>query len=396
MSTGTSNIVKNPREFSRKYAAEIRRAIDSADVPYEPGAMDRAFHQVPRHQRESVNQETNRIFQQRTGVRRSLNQSKEDEKLRRQWLRIRDVVMSRRFDLYGKKTDIRHRWAIYQVNLGQNMFEIDIENREKDAPVIQPHVTHLIFSKGTVPAGFNLTMESRSGFDRWRVTWKSTVNLAASLNWQFVNAIMFPQSFGSEWRAKSQRDRVIRQKEVLRQIRVLNTPNKQLGGRTPAEVMKLPEGNYEVKGQGFITVWKDYIYFQSLSSHEDTNEAIRWFLRRRVSLPMAISINSRQQSGLYKEALAASFLTLRGGFKLRPNGGPSPSLLKQAKKFGEMGIKKSLSELESDQQKAVNGKSGIMSIVREKVKTRTEREAQSDVDRLANVRPGVLKVLRPI
>ena len=178
------------------------------------------------------------------------------------------------------------------------------------------------------------------------ISWQASVsNLGSVLNWRFINVVLYPDSFGASWRAKSQRDRVARQEEVQRQLRIYNTPNQQLGGRTPCEVMQLRPGNYEVKGQGFMTVWKDYIYFQKLSDHEDTNEALRWFLRRDIALPMAISLNSRQQNGLYKQALVATVLSMNGGFKLRPNGGPNSSLMKQAKALAKSRVENELKGL---------------------------------------------------
>ncbi len=393
----SEEFTQNPEVFTRQYEAAIKRAIASGNTPYTPGALARAYNQVTKQQRESVNQETNRIFQKQTGVMRKLEQSNKDLRLRRQWLRIRDIVVARRFELYGKKTDLSHRWAVYQVDMNKRMFEIDVEDRNSQAPVIQPHVTRLIFSRGTVPAGFTLTMESFGSFDRWRVTWDSNARLTGNLNWQFVNVVLFPGSFGSEWRSKSQRDRLARQKEVQRQMRVLRTPLKQLGGRTPLEVMSLPPGNYEVKGQGFMTVWNDYIYYQRLSDHKDTNEALRWFLRRHVILPMATTLNSRQQSGLLKQALVASVLTMRGGAKLRNYGGSSPTLTGQAKTLGGIAANKSLEELASDQTKVKKGKADLLSIVSDKVQTPREKDAQDTVNRLArSKRTDGLKLLYPV
>src|SRR5687767_5469339 len=62
---------------------------------YIPGVWSRKYQQLLPADRAMVNEETNRLFRDRTGVSRKLD-PKVDHDLVDQWLRIRDEVMAAR------------------------------------------------------------------------------------------------------------------------------------------------------------------------------------------------------------------------------------------------------------------------------------------------------------
>ena len=84
MATATQEF-KNAEAFSKQYEDALKRAVASSNTPYEPGTLARYYNSVPKHMRESVNQEANRIFAKLTGITRPLSKSAKDEKPRRQW-----------------------------------------------------------------------------------------------------------------------------------------------------------------------------------------------------------------------------------------------------------------------------------------------------------------------
>lgn len=65
--------------------------------PYIAGAASKEYYQLPQAQKLEVQRETNRRFQEQTGVTRQLDPtSASDLELRRTWLRIRDEVINER------------------------------------------------------------------------------------------------------------------------------------------------------------------------------------------------------------------------------------------------------------------------------------------------------------
>ena len=62
---------------------------------YIPGVESRKYQQLSQAQRVAVNEETNRLFADRTGVTRKLDPNR-DQDLVTQWLNIRDEVMRTR------------------------------------------------------------------------------------------------------------------------------------------------------------------------------------------------------------------------------------------------------------------------------------------------------------
>lgn len=397
MST-TRDPKQDPATFNRLYEGAIVRAVESAHLPYKPGVLARYYDQLRPEHRESVNEEVNRIFRQRTGVTKKLD-PKRDKREVRQWLRLRDVVVARRVELRGVAHDIEHRWALRQVNLQRNMFEIDIDGRDEEAPVIQPAVVSLIFQRGKLPKGFQLNSWAEGDHDVWRITWDGKVNLAQHLNWRFVNVVCFPKSFDDKWRAKSKVDRQKMLEGRLRRLAELHQPMAELGGWTQWDILQLPKGNYEIRGVCFVSNIGDLVWIEALSRDEKHNEAIRWFLRRDVWLPRALSINSKQQNGLYKQALAGSIIALSAGVRMRshgakikPHGSLNQSSAQQQNTIGNTARRRTFKEMSKDRSNP-----DLISIMQERVTSTSEREAQSTVDMLAQKYPvgRELKVLEP-
>lgn len=84
-------------------------------VPYVPGRVAREYHRLPRSIRESVNRETDRLFQEETSVTRPLNPSgPADLELRRTWLRTRDKVMGKLDELLQEEIDRDKRESVLE------------------------------------------------------------------------------------------------------------------------------------------------------------------------------------------------------------------------------------------------------------------------------------------
>lgn len=287
--------------------------------PYHPGSESRLYERWPKNTQTSVNQEVNFLFRKHLGLSRELD-PKRDLLLVRAWLRVRDLVVSRRLAYRGQHIGISHRWAIYAVDLKRNMFEIDIMHSDTYAPVIHPIVALLLFRKGYVPKGVVLTKETFDKFDRWRIEWKPGVNIANELYFNFCVALTVPENYGEQWRQKRLAERFLLQVQHVRRLIWYFTPKKWLGGRSPSSLSKLRPGPYEVKGQGFLSITSRDFTFKPYSDMENQNEGIRWFLRHGVDIFNAVVLQERQQKGLLRQALTASVLIMSPGLKLRPYG----------------------------------------------------------------------------
>jgi hypothetical protein len=210
---------------------------------------------------------------------------------------------------------VKFNWALYQVDDAARLLEIDV-----DRPFIPDRsIANLVFAHGVVPACASLNSSMYIGFERWTVQWglHKRAELLALLNGVFQRFLLLSHLYGRGWRERAVKDRM---EDQLREIQYqiwLARPQKELGGRSMADLQQLAPGAYELVGRGFVWrgMWKDNltVQFHPLFQNEKVNKDVRWYLERGTSLAEAIDLFNRQTELLNRIAIAGFALALAEG-----------------------------------------------------------------------------------
>ena len=75
-------------------------------LSYQPGIWAKRFSNLPRHQRQEINEATNQLFYERTNVHRKLD-PENDQQLCIVWLKCREEIMARRASMAGIRKPTR-------------------------------------------------------------------------------------------------------------------------------------------------------------------------------------------------------------------------------------------------------------------------------------------------